>query len=506
MYIYLDRSSHIPVYRQIQESMRALIEQGALRPGDRIPSTRQLGLELGINRMTVAAAFSQLEAEGLVTVQLGRGTFVNRSAKAKESKRRLKETDAESESRLWAPLFVDYRSAPKPIPTLHSQNGSDVISFVAAAPGPDSFPSVEFRRCADFVLKRRIADISRVGSSNGLASLKTCLTQRFTQNGMPVSEDEILITTGCQQSMDLIRKVLIAPGDALALENPTYPGAIAALALPSSKLLELAINDEGPDLRSLTSMLEGNRCKLIYVVPNFQNPTGRTLSLDARTRLAAVARQYRISLVEDDVFGELRYSGPVLPTLRSLCPELVIYIGSFSKMLTPSLRLGWILAPRPVISQLSIVKESSDLYTSLLTQTIMDEFCRRGLLNRHMKRVRNVFMKRRDAMAEALHTYFPSDVHFQVPEGGLSVWVAFSHDIRTEELARLASERGVQFLPGSNFYFRSHFHNFIRLSFAMEPEKRIGEGIRIIGSLLSNRRSHFSLTARSDQRDSQPIL
>ena len=230
------------------------------------------------------------------------------------------------------------------------------------------------------------------------------------------------------------------------------------------------------------------------------------MPLEARRQFTNLAAEFRVPIVEDDVFGELRYGGPVLPTLRSLRPDLVIYIGSFSKMLTPAIRLGWIVAPRPVIRQINMAKQSADLHTSLLIQAILDEFCRRDLLNRHMKRVRRIFKKRRDALAEALHRHFPQDTRFEVPDGGLSMWVTPPQDCDIAELLRLASGKGVEFLPGSAFYFRSPLYNSLRLSFAAEPEERIEEGIRILGSLIRSNRSNFRLTAAMEREGSQPIL
>jgi DNA-binding transcriptional MocR family regulator len=506
VFVHLDRSSHVPIYLQIKESVRTLIAQGVLRAGERLPSTRHLSGKLGINRMTVEAAFRQLEADGLISSHVGRGTFVNRVGASPQSKAACGEMDENSVARLWAPLFVDTRPAPMSLPTMPARNGPSAITFIPAAPGPDLFPAIEFRRCVDFVLKRRIVEISSIGSSDGLASLKSYLVRWFAQNGMNAAESDIVITTGCQQSMDLIRKILIAPGDALVMESPTYPGAVAALAPFATERLPLPVEDGGPDLRTLTALLSRNRCKLIYSVPNFHNPTGRTMPLEARRQLTATAAQFRVPILEDDVFGELRYSGPVLPSLRTLCPEMVIYIGSFSKMLTPAIRLGWIVAPRPVIRQVNMVKQSTDLHTNLLIQAAMDEFCRRDLMNRHMKKVRRIFMKRRDAMAEALRKHFPAEARFDVPDGGLSMWVTLPPDCSVAELLRAAAEKGVHFLPGSAFYFRSAANNSLRLSFASEPEERIQDGIRMLGSLLAAQRSQFYFPATMEREGSQPIL
>src|SRR5262249_54852807 len=194
------------------------------------------------------AAFSQLEADGLVTSHVGRGTFVNRPA-ALEPRRRIDlNGDPEAISRLWAPLFVDHRASAMSMPMMNSRHGAKAISFVAAAPPPDLFPAIDFRRCADSVLKRRAGEISRIGSADGLGALKSYLARWFTQNGMAAGEDEIVITTGCQQSMDLIRKLLLGPGDSLAIENPTYPGAVAALAPSPVERLQVPVAERGMDL------------------------------------------------------------------------------------------------------------------------------------------------------------------------------------------------------------------------------------------------------------------
>jgi 2-aminoadipate transaminase len=507
MFIQIDRSAHVPIYLQIEESIRKLIAKGTLRPGDRLPSTRQLANSLGLNRMTVDAAFSRLEADGLINSQVGRGTFVNRVIALPEQRAASTSPDPEALSRMWGPLFVDLRSTSMFLPTASPRQNTNIICFEAAAPGPDLFPAIEFRRCVDFVLKRRVNEISRLGPSDGLPALKSYLVRWIAQNGIEASEEEVLITTGCQQSMDLLRKALIGPGDALMLENPTYPGAVAALTPFSAERLELPVQGQGSGLGVLQSLATRSRCKLIYVVPNFHNPTGRTMPLETRQQLVAISGQLRIPIVEDDVFGELRYSGPTLPSLKSLCQHMVIYLGSFSKILNPGLRLGWVVAPRPVIKQIKLIKQASDLHTSLLLQAALDEFCRRDLLHRHLKRARRVFIKRRDAMAEALQRWFPSDARWMLPEGGLSLWVSLSPECNTEDLLRLAQERGVRFLPGSAFYFRSPMYNSLRLSFAAETEQRIQEGIRTLGNLLSSQKSRAYYTRQwAEGKDLAPIM
>jgi 2-aminoadipate transaminase len=490
LFFHVDKRSSEPAYIQIEESIRKLIAQGALRAGARLPGRRELARDLGVNRNTINKALQRLETEGLISSEVGKGTFVSVTPVALPAPAAQREADDESLLRIWGPLFTHPRPAPRALPSITPRKkGIRTVSFVYAAPPPDLFPANDFRRCIDYVIKRRVNEICRIGPPDGLPSLKEHLVQWLAQHGIFASERNIVVTTGCQQSLDLIRKTLVHPGDSLLLENPTFPGAVGALSPSGIGLLEMPVQEDGPDARILNSLGTRNRCKLIYVSPTFQNPTGWTMAAEARIQLIETALHSGIPIIEDDVFGQLRYDGPVQPSLYSICPNLVIYIGSFSKMLSPGLRLGWIVAPIPVAGQLAVTKQASDLHTGMLIQTAMDEFCRRGLMLRHLKRMRRVFRNRRDAMVEALQRWFPSDARWQVPQGGLSMWVTLPGDWDTEELLAAAQEGGVQFVPGSAFYFRSALTNSMRLSFATENEQAITYGIKTLGEIISRQRS-----------------
>lgn len=488
MFLHVDRDSHTPAYIQIEEAIRGLILQGAVRAGSRLPSSRELSRNLGVNRITINKAFRRLEASGLISSEVGRGTYVRRLEQATAPAREDGHGDEASLLQFWGPLFANPKPAPRGLPAPAPRRGGRSISFVYAAPPPDLFPADDFRRCVDFVLKRRVGDVCRLGPADGLGSLKEYLVQWLAQNGITATERNLVITTGCQQSLDLIRKVLVHPGDRLLLENPTYPGAVGALSPSGAGLLELPVQEHGPDMRMLSALGGASRPKLVYVSPNFQNPTGVTMPLAARRQLVEMAGQSGVPIVEDDVFGDLRYDGPALPSLHSLCPGLVIYIGSFSKALSPGLRLGWVVAPQPAAEQLAMAKQASDLHTGMLLQVSMDEFCRRGLLLRNVKRMRRAFRNRRDAMAEALARWFPTEARWKLPEGGLSIWVTLPGEWDTAELLADAQERGVQFLPGAIFYFRSTANNSMRLSFASENEQAIRQGVRLLGEVIERRR------------------
>lgn len=490
MYIQVDRTSPVPPYRQIEDALRRLIERGALVPGTRLPSTRDLAALTGVNRLTVHKAFQQLEADGFIVTNVGSGTFVRvRSTRPMLEGAAPRESMEDSARRIWGPLFINPRPSTRSLPAMAYANGSGGASFVSAAPPADVFPVEEFRQCTNYILKQRGAEVYRVGASaSGLASLKEYLIGWLAQDNIVATERTLVITTGCQQTLDLTRKLLVGPGDSMLVENPSFPGAVSALSPSGTGLMPLPVHSDISSLDSATLVGHQNRCKLIYVTPNFHNPTGLTMPIARRRQLADVALRHGIPLIEDDVFGTLRYTGAAQPSLQSLCPRMVIHVGSFSKMLNPGLRLGWMVAPEPFAEQLAIAKQASDLHTSTLVQTAMDEFCRRGVMVRHLKRVRRIFKARRDAMAQALQRYFPRDAQWSLPEGGLSMWVTLPDEMDTQDLLALAQDKGVQFLPGAIFYFAGLKHNCMRLSFATENETAIDAGVKILGEIIAKRR------------------
>ncbi len=489
MFIRLDPASSTPAYLQIQHAIRQMILEGVFRPGAKLPSTRDLAKDIGVNRITVSRAFQMLENQGLISSKVGDGTYVRpQPGRTTVAMKPLVPADEESALSVWGPFFVNPRSAPRSLPSVPPCKGDAGVSFVYAAPPPDLFPANDFRHCVDYALKRRIHEVCRVGAANGLPSLKEYLIGWLAQQNIAATDQTLIITTGCQQSLDLTRKVLLHPGDPLLVENPTFPGAVGALSPSGAGLMELPVRQTRSDFRAFNTRGSQGRCKLIYVTPTFHNPTGLTMAAEERRLLTELAIQHSIPILEDDVFGRLRYEGPELPPLQSLCPTHVIYIGSFSKMLSPSLRLGWMVAPRPVAEQITFAKQASDLHTGTLIQAAMDEFCRRGLMVRHLKRIKRVFRSRRDAMAHALQRWLGADAHWKVPDGGLSMWITLPADLDTQELLNMAQQRGVQFLPGAAFYFRSATNNSMRLSFATANEQAIEAGIRVLGELISNRR------------------
>ena len=247
-----------------------------------------------------------------------------------------------------------------------------------------------------------------------------------------------------------MRRVFVGPGDEVVLENPTYPGALSIFCGTGSKFISVPVTDKGMDLDALEDVLSRRRPKLIYTVPTYQNPTGATLDMLARHRLLGLAIKHRIPIIEDDIYSELRYDGPMLPSLKALDDHgVVISIGSFSKVGFPGLRVGWIVAPREVIGHLNVAKQHCDLHASLLTQAAVYEFSRHGHLQKHIKRVRRAYRQQRDAMLQALEKYFPAEAKWTRPAGGMAVWVTLPGMLNADEVLVHSAESGVIFSPGA---------------------------------------------------------
>lgn len=484
MLIELNRDSHVPLYNQIVSEVRRRVAEGALKAGDRLPPNRVLARSLGVNRNTVTTAYAELAAEGLITSRVGSGTYVNRTLAPAA---RPAEQPPPSPMPWESLLRVQGRDS-----WLLEMGGFDdrpgVISLALALPSAELFPLDELRRSVDRVLRTQGRVLLQLGTTSGYAPLQEYIATQLALSGARVSPDEVLITNGCQQSLDLIRQILVEPGEEVVLENPTYPGALSVFCGSGSKYSSVPVGDRGMDLNVLEDVLSQRRAKLIYSVPSFQNPTGVTMDRQSRRRLLGLAAKYRVPIVEDDIYRELRYDGADVPPLKALDEHgLVIHISSFSKVGFPGLRVGWIAAPKLVVEHLNRAKQRSDLHASLLAQAAIFEFARRGSLAKHIKRVKKAYAQRRDAMLEALEKHFPEEASWNRPEGGMSVWVRLPDTLSAGQLLHQASENGVTFISGEHFYTSLPQQNMMRLSFTMATSRSIEEGVKRLGSIMKAR-------------------
>lgn len=485
MLLELQRESRVPLYSQIVSQVRRMISAGTLKVGDRLPANRELANTLGVNRNTVTTAYSELSADGLITSRVGSGTYVCGVPPSAEPSSRH---EAPASPMPWEALLAE-RGRDN---WLHEMAGfyerREVISLALALPSADLFPLDDFRRSVDHVLRKQGRTLLQLGTTSGYSPLQEYIAAQLSLTGARVMPEEVLVTNGCQQSLDLIRQILVGQGDEVALESPTYPGALSVFCATGSKYMSVPVGEKGIDLDVLEDVLSQRRAKLIYVVPSFQNPTGCTMDYASRRRLIALASRYRVAIIEDDIYRELRYDGPSIPPLKALDEDgLVIYISSFSKIGFPGLRVGWMVAPRIVIEHLNRVKQRSDLHASLLAQAAIHEFARRGHLARHIKRVKKAYAQRRDAMLEALETHFPDAASWSRPDGGMSIWVRLPDSINSNQLLHQAAENGVSFISGDHFYASPPVQNSIRLSFTMADPQSIEEGVKRVGSILKSR-------------------
>ena len=492
MIFALDRESRIPLYLQIVTQVRRMIDRGAIKAGDRLPANRELAKTLGVNRSTVTTAYDELAAEGLITSRVGSGTFVCGSPAPLSSNN---QRERKSLSPLpWSAMLADQQRDEWIVRMLDPPK--DTLSLDYALPAPELFPLDDFRRSVDRILRREGRGLLQLGASEGYLPLQQYLVTHMARAGVEVEPGEMLITDGCQQSLDLIRRILVRPGEEVVIENPTYPGAISIFCGHGSKYSSVPTGERGLDLDILEDVLEQRRPKLIYTVPSFHNPTGVTMDLESRRRLIELAARYRVPIIEDDIYRELRYEGAALPPIKALDQYgLVIYLNSFSKIGFPGLRVGWIVAPSIVIDFLKVVKQQTDLHTGLLAQAAISEFSREGLLIKHINRCRKAYSERRDCLLASLEKYFPEEASWNRPEGGMAIWVRLPESLNATTIQLQVAARKVAFCPGERFYSCSPQVNTLRLSFTMCQPSMIEEAVKRLGIVIKT-----SLAGKRKQR------
>ena len=371
----------------------------------------------------------------------------------------------------------------------------DVISLAGGLPAPELFPIDEYRRAYEWVLESDGATALQYGPSEGYWPLRTLLSQRLASFGIESTPDDILITNGSQQALDLVAKMLLNPGDTVLLEKPTYLGALQAFNQYQATYAVARMDEKGMLVDEVERILSqqhdrGRRIKFIYAQPNFQNPTGRTMSLERRRRLVELASNYGVPIVEDDPYGELRYEGEAIPSLKALDSDgTVIYLGTFSKILAPGFRLGWVVAAPEAMETLLHGKQPSDLHTGMAQQMATFEVAKGGFIDTHVEKIRAFYKERRDVMLRAIEEHFPPDAHYTRPAGGMFVWAELPRNVDTRQLLLEAIEDKVVFVPGQGFHPDHSGTNTMRLNFSNVPPEQLREGIRRLGQAIQRRLS-----------------
>jgi 2-aminoadipate transaminase len=380
-------------------------------------------------------------------------------------------------------------SAIREILKLTQQPG--VISFAGGLPASEFFPLEEIETTCCAIIRQDGAQALQYTVTEGHPPLKAYLAAKMSAHGAPVAPENILVVNGSQQGLDLIGKLFLDAGDTVIVSRPTYLGAIQAWNAYEARYQTVSLDDDGMVVDEIEPAYErtlaetGRPPKFVYVLPNFQNPAGTSLSMDRRRRLAEIATKLNLPVIEDDPYGQLRYEGEDLPPVYAAIPERTVHLSTFSKTLTPGLRLGWIICDAALIRRFVQAKQGCDLHTGTLAQYIAGGICEQGLLEPHVERLRGVYKARRDTMLDALAEFWPEGCSWTHPKGGLFLWARVPESIDTEEFLKVAVEEKVAFVPGVNFYaHRDGGHNCMRLNFSYCPPDVIVEGVRRLGVAL----------------------
>ena len=369
----------------------------------------------------------------------------------------------------------------------------EIISFAGGLPAPEVFPTEEIREACNRVLKDQSALALQYGATEGYLPLREMIARHASRSGVQIRPNNILITSGSQQALDLIGKIFINHGDRLLVESPTYLGALQAWNQYGAEYVTVHTDDDGMVSEDIEQALRTGP-KFIYVLPNFQNPMGVTMSMERRVKLVELADRYGVPLVEDDPYGQLRFEGENLPGVNVLDAQLhvqngrytgnVIYFSTFSKILSPGLRLAWMIAPDEVISKLALAKQGTDLHTATFNQVVAYEVSRHGFLDNHVKHICEVYSERRNVMLDSLAEYMPEGVTWTHPHGGLFLWVRVPESCDTTKMFPAAIRNKVAYVPGESFHPNGGGTNTMRLNFSYCKPATIVEGISRLGNML----------------------
>ncbi len=464
--IDIDRSSEKPIYIQLYEQLKKYITEGIIAEDSKLPTIRSFAEYLEVNSVTIVNAYKLLEDNKLVYKKVGSGTF---AMPVKEDMN---------------PDIDAVQVSDEMEVEVEDEATEDIINLSTASPDPKLFPVKDFRRVLNEVLERDAGKAFMYHESLGYKPLRESLSQYLPGYGINVSAEDIHIISGAQQGIDIISRVLLTNGDYVFVESPTYNGAIAVFRSRGARIVEIPLHSDGPDMRELEKKLKLLKPKFIYVMPNFQNPTGCTYSERKRKYLLLLCRKYGVMLVEDDYMSDLSYIEEGVKPLKGLDNEdRVVYIKSFSKIFMPGLRVGFLIIPASIKEKVMNMKHITDISTSGLMQRVLDLYLRRGIWNKHLEYMKREYSVRYFEAVRAVKKYLRG-ASFTQPYGGLNLWIKLPEGVDSGELYMKCKERKVLFTPGSVFIKGSQGKQYIRLSFASAGLAELTEGISVIGRVM----------------------
>lgn len=479
MRLPLDHTSQVSIFRQIAQLLRREMGTGALPVGTRLPSSRSLAAQLGVSRITVTNAYLLLEADGLIVAREGSGTYVCGPVRRAADTARARSVELPQWQRT---LTVPSTEPPRAIATIAPP---DFVGFSGVG-DPRLFPITEFAR----TLKEVLADdgVSALGYGDdglGNSALRETVTQILASQAIHAEPANVLITSGSQQGLALACQVLLRPGDVVLVERPTYDRALELFRAVGAETMTAPTDSGGLQVDAIEPLLQQHHPRLIYTIPNFQNPTGACMDSTRRRLLLQLADRYNVPIVEDDFVGDLRYDGRAQPAIKALDEGgHVVYLGTFSKMLMPGIRLGYVLCDGPVLQAMTARKRVLDVTTSPLLQRALDRYVTVGRYQAHLRRTTRLYRARRDALVTELATVLPQ-VHLDPPRGGLFAWLQLPSSTSASELLSTAELAGVSFAPGTRFYpSPADGEAHIRLNFAAHTAEEIALGVQRLAAAL----------------------
>jgi DNA-binding transcriptional MocR family regulator len=483
----LDREGATSLTQQMVDLITEAIEAGKLEPGEKLPTTRALAAEAGVNHLTAARVYRRLAELGYVTASVGRGTFV----------RTLVPAASEVEGDDWQVWAMPDR------PATYSEQVQDdafrlarepgIVSLSTGWPSPRLYPTDELAKITADVFREEGGAALSYLTAEGLYPLREQIATKWRFASEP---EEIIVTSGARQAIDLVSRALLEPGDVAVIESPTYTGMLTSLRATGARVIGVPFDKDGLDLDALEHVLARHEVKLCALQTISQNPTGRDLSPERRERLAELAVDRNFFVLEDGVYSDVRFDGESPPPLRELAPGHVIYCDSMSKTVGGGLRMGWIAARGPVFDRLAMLKLNSDFHTNTLSQYITAHFLAAGGYERHLEASNPFYRERRDLMMEALERHLAGEYRAERPEGGHHVWVQLTRPVDERTLYREAVRQGVTFTPGGTVTVERMPLTSLRLSFSLVDPPELDEGVRRLARALREvrRRERFSAT------------
>lgn len=475
-HVTLDRESEEPIYRQLIRHIRAQVESGTLPAGARLPASRDLAHQLGISRISVVNAYAELRAEGCLSAHAGRGTFVAGEREPIDPPERVSSHTMQSQS----DIPVADRSMRE---MMRLARKPGVINFGSGSPPNEFFPVQHLRDALNHVLDRDGSRALTYEMAEGYWPLRTCVRDYVSALGINCHADQVLITGGTQQALDLVVQAIVGEGELLVTENPTYLGVIDIARTRRVQVQGVAMDDEGIRLDMLENLILDRHPRLIYVMPTFQNPTGMVMPLHRRRQLINLANDYGVNILEDGVYHEFRFEGIAVPPLKALDEHgIVIHASGFTKTLLPGLRIGYVIADATHYERLLRVKQAADISTPGLNQRAIHLMIERGVLGQQLERNNHELHRRRNIALAAAKRYLPEGSCWDVPQGGLYLWIALPKNGPTAaELYVSAVQMGVAYAIGNVFYTNGAGSHQIRLNYGAQSPAQIEEGFKRLG-------------------------